>query len=189
MNISIRQAEPDDAKYVAPLIYDAIREIANRLTGQSDYNQIIDELETLFTHTDNRHSYLNTYVAVNIETTDIAGILVVYSGLDGRKLDKSLEQRLKSKNAPVTTIEIEAHDDEFYVDTICVHDSARGQGIGTKLLNFAEQVAKSKGFSKISLNVEIQKEQARNLYERVGYVITEPWTIIDEPFYHMVKKI
>lgn len=189
MNISIRQAVPDDARYVAPLIYDAIGEIANRLTGQSEYTQIINELEELFTRTDNRHTYLNTYVAVHVESTNIVGILVVYSGLDGRKLDQSLEKHLKRKNAPVTTIEIEAHDDEFYVDTICVHHSVRGQGVGTKLLHFAEQVAKSKGYSKISLNVETQKEQARHLYEKVGYVITEPWTIINEPFYHMVKNI
>ncbi|SOC23132.1 acetyltransferase (GNAT) family protein [Ureibacillus xyleni] len=67
--------------------------------------------------------------------------------------------------------------------------SSRGLGVGTKLLNFAEQVAQKKDFSKISLNVEIGKDQARNLYERNGYIITEPWTIIGEPFYHMVKTI
>ncbi|SOC23137.1 hypothetical protein SAMN05880501_11514 [Ureibacillus xyleni] len=121
MTICIRQAIPEDAKYVAPLIYEAIGKIANRLTGQSDYNKIIFELEGLFIRTDNRHSYINTYVAENIEKTAILGILVLYSGKDGRKLDNSLQQWLKEKHAPVTTIEAEAHPDEFYVDTICVH--------------------------------------------------------------------
>ena len=32
----------------------------------------------------------------------------------------------------------EAYGDEYYIDTICVSPKARGLGIGTKLLQFAE---------------------------------------------------
>ena len=41
-------------------------------------------------------------------------------------------------------IEIEAHDDEFYIDTVCVAPEARGIGLGTKLLQFAEQTQKKR---------------------------------------------
>lgn len=189
MKIYIRQALKDDAKQVAPLIYDAIGEIASRLTGEQNEDQIIDQLEVLFKRTDNRHSYINTYVAENEETHDILGILVLYTGEDGVKLDAALQQWLQQKNAPITSIDAEAYPDEFYVDTICVHEASRGLGLGTKLLDYAEEVARIKGYSKLSLNVDTQKESARRLYENLGYVITEHWTIIDEPFYHMVKTI
>lgn len=86
-------------------------------------------------------------------------------------------------------IDVEAHEDEFYIDTISVRTSARGKGIGTMLLKFAEEKAKEAGYSKLSLNVEIEKTNAQKLYERFGFVVTEPWTIIGEPFHHMVKMI
>ncbi len=119
----------------------------------------------------------------------VLGILVLYSGEDGLKMDASLQKWLENKNTPTIQIDQEAHLDEFYVDTICVHENSRGLGIGTKLLQFAEEVARQKGFTKLSLNVETEKISARRLYEKVGYVAVEPWTIIDEPFHHMVKKL
>lgn len=189
MTIYIRKAKITDAKQVAPLIYEAIGEIANRLTGEDNVDEIIEQLEVLFKRIDNRHSYLNTYVAEYDETKVILGILVLYNGEDGTKLDASLQYWLQQKNAPITNIDVEAHPDEFYVDTICVDKDYRGLGIGTQLLQFAEEIACSKGYTKLSLNVEMEKENARHLYERLGYNITEPWTIINEPFYHMVKII
>lgn len=185
----IRKAMKHDADQIAPLIFDAIGEIANRLTGESNHEKVIEQLKVLFNRTDNRHSYLNTYVIVEEKSQDILGILVLYSGEEGLKLDVALQDWLKNKNAPITNVDVEAYSDELYIDTICVHENCRGLGIGTKLLYFAEEIAIQEGFSKLSLNVEIEKSSARELYERIGYVITEPWTIINEPFYHMVKTI
>ncbi|SOC42444.1 GNAT family N-acetyltransferase [Ureibacillus acetophenoni] len=190
MTIIIRNATQEDVNQVAPLIYDAIGDIANRLTGESSEHKILEQLELLFCQNDNRHSYLNTYVAVNeIDSLKILGILVLYSGEDGIKMDTALQNWLKIKHGKTIKIDQEAHLDEFYVDTICVHEKCRGLGIGTKLLQFAEEIAMQKGFTKISLNVETKKDNARRLYESIGYVVTEPWTIIDEPFHHMVKKL
>ncbi|MEG0448646.1 MAG: GNAT family N-acetyltransferase [Lysinibacillus sp.] len=187
MTISIRQAHPQDVTTVVPLIIEAIGDIANRLTGEEQPAAITRELSTLFQREDNRHSYLNTFVATEDDT--LLGILVLYNGKEAIEMDANLVKWLEAKNAPSMTIDAEAHIDENYVDTICVAPQARGKGIGTLLLQFAEQKTKELGFSKLSLNVETQKERAIHLYERTGYVITEPWTIIDEPFHHMVKSI
>ncbi|QCR30796.1 GNAT family N-acetyltransferase [Lysinibacillus sp. SGAir0095] len=189
MTFYIRKAILDDAPNTAPLIYEAIGDIANRLTGETETSQILACLEVLFRRTDNRHSYLHTYIAEDEVTKDILGILVVYNGQVGAKLDASLQRWLEQKNAPITSIDVEAYPDEFYIDTVCVHRNARGLGIGTALLHFAEEVALSNDYTKVSLNVETQKVKAKKLYERLGYVVTEPWTIIDEPFFHMVKTI
>ncbi len=56
------------------------------------------------------------------------------------------------------------------------------------MTRLSEELTKQRGYTKLSLNVETQKEEARRLYERLGFVITEPWSIIDEPFHHMVKQ-
>lgn len=187
MSITIRQAQPQDAHAVVPLIIDAIGEIANRLTGEQTASMVEQELTELFRREDNRHSYLNTYVAV--EGEQILGILVYYNGEQAITMDANLVKWLKEKNAPSITIDKEAHEDEYYIDTVCVAPEARGKGIGTLLIQFAIDQTKERGFTKLSLNVETQKEDARRLYERMGFVITEPWSIIDEPFHHMVKQI
>lgn len=186
MTISIRQATAHDAAAIAPLIYDAIGDIAHRLTGENDEANVLSTLETLVRGQENRHSYKNTFVA--IENDNILGIVVLYNGQEGATFDRVLEKWLAAKNVQ-TSIDVEAHADEYYIDTICVAATARGKGIGTKLLAFAEQVAREKGYGKLSLNVETAKLDARRLYERIGFTVTGPWTIIDEPFHHMVKQL
>lgn len=186
MTITIRQADRNDAKAVAPLIYDAIGDIANNLTGEEEVSQILAALEQYVTETTNRHSYLNTFVAE--QQGEIVGIVVLYDGRLGYKIDRKLEQQLAQKGIQ-TTLDVEAHMDEYYIDTICVSKKARGLGIGTLLLQFAEQKGKELGFEKISLNVELEKHDARRLYEKIGYRTIESWTIINEPFHHMVKSL
>ncbi|QOV10037.1 GNAT family N-acetyltransferase [Viridibacillus arvi] len=187
MMITVRNAELADGKFVAPLIIEAIGDIANRMTGETEPKAIESELITLFERTDNRHSYLNTYVAEH--NGQVVGTLVIYSGDAAPQMDANLETWLQEKGAKTPKVDKEAHEDEYYVDTICINPDFRGKGIGTILLEFSEQLAREKGYKKISLNVETQKEKALKLYERMGYVITEPWTIIDEPFHHMVKTL
>ena len=187
MSITIRQAQPQDAQVVVPLVIEAIGDIAKRLTGEQEPKAVERELEVLFKREDNRHSYLNTFVAVEEKT--IVGILVYYNGEQAITMDANLANWLASKNASTIIIDKEAHEDEYYVDTICVTPEARGKGIGTLLLQFAIDQTKERGFRKLSLNVETKKEQAIRLYERTGFVITEPWSIIGEPFHHMVKEI
>lgn len=186
MTIIIRQAQIPDASSIAPLIYDAIGDIANNLTGEQELVKILASLQQFVTETTNRHSYLNTFVAVQDDV--ILGIVVLYDGKQGDELDRQLEAQLATKGIHVS-LDVEAHDDEYYIDTICVSEKARGMGIGTKLLQFAAQQGKELGYEKLSLNVELEKTDARRLYERMGYKVTEPWTIINEPFHHMVKSL
>ena len=45
----------------------------------------------------------------------------------------------------------------------------RSMGIGSRLLDTAESLARQKGFSRIGLGVAIDNPRARSLYERLGY--------------------
>lgn len=187
MTVTIRQATPEDGVLAAPLIVDAIGEIADHLTGETEQQRILAALATLFARTDNRHSYLNTYVAE--VDGGFAGIMVVYGGDVAPVLDANLEKWLQAKGASVPVIEVEARPDEFYIDTICTDPAYRGKGVGTALLNYADTAAKAKGYSKVSLSVEREKKRARALYERVGFEFSEPWMIIGEEFAHLVKRV
>lgn len=187
MNVHIRQAAPSDAAIAVPLIIDAIGNIAEQMTGETEPKAVEQELIGLFKREDNRHTYLNTVVAQI--GGGIAGVMVLYSGKQAIALDSNLVQWLRSKTSEQIDIPPEAHSDEFYIDTVCVHPDFRGQGMGTLLLEHAEKIAQEAGFDKLTLNVEEEKEAAIRLYERIGYRVTEPWTIYGGVFHHMVKRL
>lgn len=67
-----------------------------------------------------------------------------------------------------------ANDDErkaAYISEIMVDPEAQGCGLGTAMLEAAEQWAQAFGMNKVRLEVLEGNEGARRLYERVGYVI------------------
>lgn len=187
MTVHIRKARPEDAEIAIPLIIDAIGDIAEQMTGEKDAEAVTEQLIHLFQKEDNRHSYLNTVIAE--QQDGITGVMVLYSGTDAIEMDANLVTWLRTKTGEPIVIPPEARKDEFYIDTVCVNPEFRGQGIGSILLKHAEEVARQEGFSKAALNVELEKEAAIRLYERIGYHIAEPWEIYGGAFHHMVKPL
>lgn len=59
--------------------------------------------------------------------------------------------------------------DEAYVYMIAVDPDARGMGVGSKLLAWADEIGRQHGCAKISLDV-LGGNKAIGLYERKGYV-------------------
>ena len=187
MNTVIRRAYPSDAENVAPLIIDAIGDIAERMTGEIETEKVVQGMCELFRRDDNPHSYLYTYV-VELEG-NLTGTMVLYPGTIAPQLDRNLSAWLVKKGAKVSEIDAESLSDELYINTVCIAPEYRGKGIGSQLFEYAESIAKRDGISKLSLNVETQKESAIRLYTRLGFEIVSPWTIIGEPFHHMVKNV
>ena len=73
----------------------------------------------------------------------------------------------------VAFISLEEHRGEpepfVYVDDISVEPALRGQGIGQRLLDLAEEYAAERGIAQLRLHVEDSNAGARRLYERNGY--------------------
>lgn len=187
MEILIRKAYKEDANNAIPLIMEAIGDISMQMTGETEEAAITTEFIKLFKRTDNRHSYLNTYIAEM--NGHVAGVLVFYTAEQAITLDANLEAYLSNKKGTIVTIDPETEPGEWYIDTVVVDPTYRGHGIGTKLLSYAEQMVKNSGGGKLSLNVELEKDAAIRLYNRLGFDTLCPWTIIGEPFHHMVKTV
>ena len=60
--------------------------------------------------------------------------------------------------------------DECYIANIAVFPEYRRQGIGDRILSFAENTARQKGCSFISLEVRVSNLPAIALYEKRGYL-------------------
>eukprot|EP00526_Cylindrotheca_closterium_P022892 CAMPEP_0113649734 /NCGR_PEP_ID=MMETSP0017_2-20120614/26441_1 /TAXON_ID=2856 /ORGANISM="Cylindrotheca closterium" /LENGTH=176 /DNA_ID=CAMNT_0000562155 /DNA_START=24 /DNA_END=551 /DNA_ORIENTATION=+ /assembly_acc=CAM_ASM_000147 len=56
---------------------------------------------------------------------------------------------------------------EFYIDSLAVTKEARGKGVGTKLLKWAEELALQKGDTRLELGV-MKGNPAERLYMRFG---------------------
>ncbi|NBE06985.1 GNAT family N-acetyltransferase [Paragemmobacter ruber] len=59
----------------------------------------------------------------------------------------------------------------FLLDGLCVSDAARGQGVGTLLLEAIVAEGRARGYRAVRLDVVDTNDRARALYERRGFVI------------------
>ena len=64
----------------------------------------------------------------------------------------------------------------LYIEDIFVEESARGSGIGKKLIAAIAKVAHSRGCARIDLAV-LDWNPARGFYNRLGFRHAEPWQI------------
>lgn len=70
-------------------------------------------------------------------------------------------------------LERDTEDKRFLMDGIFVADAARGQGVGTALLDAICAEAKARGYGEVRLDVIDSNPRARALYERQGFVAGE----------------
>ena len=61
----------------------------------------------------------------------------------------------------------------FIVDNVCVLSICRSKGIGKKMLDFVDNIAKENNISYITLTSGYQRIEAHKLYEKCGYVKRE----------------
>ena len=89
-----------------------------------------------------------------------------------------------------------AKPNEFIVSSISVSEQSRGLGVGTRLMNAAEELARESGKNLMSLGVVGQNKDARRLYERLGYRVTATsrgrlirWVTGDSVVHRMEKSL
>ena len=66
-------------------------------------------------------------------------------------------------------IYLEIYQDYLYIDLLAVNKEYKGQGIGTKLMQYADDYARKHNFEMI--NVGTTEFQARPFYEKLGYQV------------------
>ena len=183
----IKKANKQNIENISKLIYDAIHEVANSLTGENEEHKILKTLDYYIQMDVCRLSYNNIYT-YEIDNKNVA-ILLAYNSNDVEKLDSPMIEHLKTKNIFLKSFEKECFEDEFYIDTVSVSPSFQGRGIAKELFSFAEQKAKELGFKKISLLVDFENLKALALYEKLGFEDNEILKVSGSNFYHMIKQL
>lgn len=183
----IKQAQKDNIENISKLIFDAIHNIANTLTGENEEKKILETLDLYIKMDICRLSYNNIYI-YEIDKK-IVGMILSYSANDVKKLDTPILEHLKTKGIFLDSFEKECFEDEFYIDTISVNPAFQGRGIAKELLNFAFKKAIELGFKKVSLLVDFENVRAKALYEKFGFKNNKILKVSGSNFYHIVKVV
>jgi ribosomal protein S18 acetylase RimI-like enzyme len=177
-SIDIRPARPIDSESAAVLLRSAYTHTQIPYPPLEDPESgWANRLTRYFRQEGNRFSFQNIHVAER--DAEIVGLVLGFGGQD--------ESRLNAAVGP--WLEQEAHDDEWYVDALAVFKNWTRHGIGTRLMQTAEQQARQHGYAKIALHVATENQAALNLYTHLGYMATERDILYDRPHVRMVKML
>jgi ribosomal protein S18 acetylase RimI-like enzyme len=176
--IQIRPAQPADAEVAAILLYSAYMHTQVTFPLREELERgLIERLEHFFGQDGNRFSYQNIQVAEG--SSEVVGLVLSFGGRDEARL-----------NAAVASwLEREAEDDEWYVDALAVFSNWGRKGIGTCLLQRAEQQARQHHYLKIALHVAQDNKPALDLYTHLHYVVTRETFLYQRPFIRMIKTL
>ena len=98
---------------------------------------------------------------------------------------KFLDEYLKKEHTEAATDADKGEEKEYiYLDDLSVTAAYRNKGIGTALIQIAEDYAKKIKIGTVCLHVESENVRAFRLYKRLGYQILEE----QGSRYLMVKK-
>jgi Acetyltransferases len=177
-SIQIRPAQSVDAEVAAVLLYSAYTHTQVTYPLQKeDEGGFIERLQYFFRRDGNRFSY--QYIQLAEQNSKVVGLVLSFGGRDEARLNATAGSWL----------EREAEGDEWYVDALAVLKNWDHKGIGTSLLQTAEQQARQHSYSKIALNVAQGNKQALDLYTHLHYVVTQQTFLYQHPYVRMVKTL
>jgi len=177
-SIQIRPAQPADAEVASVLLYSAYTHIkVTYPLGEEHGSRFIEHLQRFFREDGNRFSYQNIQVAE--ENSEVVGLVLSFGGRDEVRLNAAVGSWL----------EREAQDDEWYVDALAVLRNWGHKGIGTLLMQTAEQQARKHHYAKIALNVAQGNKEALDLYTHLHYVVTKETFLYQRPHVRMVATL
>lgn len=176
--LQIRPAQPADAEVAAVLVYSAYTHTQVTFPMQEEHQpEWIERLQHYVRQGGNRFSYQNIEVAE--ASAGMVGLVLSFGARDEARLNAAVGSWLEQ----------EAEDDEWYVDALAVFSNWSRQGIGTSLLQRAEQHAHEHHYPKIALNVAQDNQPAMDLYVHRHYVVTQQTVLYQRPYVRMVKTL
>jgi ribosomal protein S18 acetylase RimI-like enzyme len=175
-SIQIRPAQPVDAEVAGFLLYSAYTHTqVNYPVREEHESPFIERLQHFFRQDCNRFSYQNIQFAEH--TSEVVGLVLSFEGRDEPQLNAAVGSWL----------EREAQDDEWYIDALAVLKNWSHKGIGTRLLQSAEQQARLHHYPKVALYVAQGNTQALDLYTHLDYVVSQQTFLYQRLHVRMVK--
>ena len=193
----IRRAKIEDQDVVIELIVEAIENLSNIFTGYEENSLAKGRLKELYSLSKNRFSYDSCLVA-EIDG-EVAGSIMAYPGVEMKKLNEPLIEKLKERFKDNEEVfrefsqaiqeSKEAFDDEYYIDNLAVVAKYRGRGISRALIEEAEKEGFTQGYNRISILADINNEKAFSIYKKMGYVEDCELVVLGHTYHHLIKTL
>lgn len=179
MAVSLRPARKSDAAEIALLVNIAVH--GTMALGWAHDKRAADTYEPLevgrldMLRDDTAFSWRSATMA---EADDeVAGMLLGYRKADARQ---PVPDDIWAPLRPIQELEEEAHG-RWFISMVGVHKTWRGRGVGSQLLDQAEQLAVDNEAQGQALIVEDANEGARKLYSSRGFSVTTSRPMVPFP--------
>lgn len=179
----IRPAGPNDATKVAVLLVDAMKELAVQYANDPDPYRTIPIFERFVAQDNNQYSYQNMLVYCLDE--EVVGVINGYDGKRFSDLRSPFLSYLHDELQITIPDEAETAAGEYYIDALSVSSDYQGKGIGKKLILHLIESAKEEGFEKIGLLVSTDNDDAKRLYESLGFSVVGVKHLLGEHYHHL----
>lgn len=199
-NISISQADPNSL-VGAKLNLMAVGDMAHSIVGSSKQSIADATFRMLWKSKNNRFSHEFAYEAKMGDQS--LGMITCLPITVMERLTSSTAKQLFSyrklglitynllhPKALFTTLTLkEGFEGEYHIATLAAMPESRGMGIGSQLIQHAEEQAIKQGYNLSSLTVKKENHLAAKLYAKLGYEITSEIVKPTVSLYRMVKKL
>lgn len=178
--LTLTPATPEQKSAVVPLMQAAgcgmFEFLMNNIVPFINVKTI---LPMIYGRDDNILSY--RYIQIATLDQDVVAALSVFP-IEQRVLSPLLKEHVPADRLAHLMPFFESKwDNSLYINLISVVPSHQNQGIGTYLLKQAEQLARSRQLSALSLHVWADHTRAITLFERAGFVAKETLAIPSHP--------
>ncbi len=189
--ITIRPAQRQEASEIASLIMEAMNPDCCKWFYGPEHTDIdFHEFMTGLVEAGNtQYSYLNTLVAYDTDEDNIAGALVSYDGALLHELRKPFVEGMKRWfGRDFSSLDDETRAGELYLDSLCVKQMYRGEGIATRLLTASFEKTRQMNLPCTGLLVDQGNPKARKLYASLGFTVANEASWGGHLMWHMTRK-
>lgn len=166
MELMIREAKAEDASTLAELMNIAGEGIPaylwQRMASAGEDVMVFGARRVA--QPEGGFSYTNAHVALGAD--EIVGMMLGYRLDDPHEIGSLNE--IPAVVLPLLELEAQAPG-SWYINAVATNAAYRGQGVGRKLMELAEQLAAASCSKSLSLIVAEENAAARRLYKRLGY--------------------
>ncbi len=189
--ITIRPAQKQEASEIASLIMEAMTPDCCKWFYGPEHTDIdFHEFMTSLVETGNtQYSYLNTLIAYDTDEDNVAGALVSYDGAMLLELRKPFVEGMKRWfGRDFSSLDNETQAGELYLDSLCVKQMYRGEGIATRLLTASFEKTRQMGLPCTGLLVDQGNPKAQKLYASLGFTVANEASWGGHLMWHMTRK-
>lgn len=175
-NILVRRGKPEDAEHFSSLVVMTSPHLMPTLFGA----KVKDLMRKLFRHRRHYYSYDRSFfVEVGGKVAGMAQLHKIKVRQREKVRLSLLLMRYLKWRFPAKALNLLRSErvirlssgNDCYLSNVAVYPEFRSLGLGTKLLEKAEEEARSIGKKRMVLHAETTNARAINLYEKLGYKI------------------